>query len=62
MTDKEKEIQAIYTKYAKTFLEKSKNMTPEEEKKYIDENEPKMFQEIKEIIEKYKEEDKNTQQ
>jgi len=54
MTDKEKEIQAVYTKWAKKAFEETKNMNVEEEKKYIDKNEPKMKQEIKNIIEKYK--------
>lgn len=54
MTNKEKEIQEVYIKYAKRKLEDCKNMTIEEEKKYIDENEPKMRKEIKQIIEKYK--------
>lgn len=53
MTDKEREIQAVYTKYAKQGLKDCENMTVEEEKKYIDENEPKMKAEIQEIIKKY---------
>ena len=54
MTNKEKEIQDVYIKYADKKLEDCKNMTIEEEKKYIDENEPKMKEEIRKIIEKYK--------
>lgn len=54
MTDKEKEIQAIYTKYAKQGLKDCKNMSIEEEKKYIDKMQPKMVAEIKEVIKKYK--------
>lgn len=53
MTDKEKEIQMIYTKYAKRALIDCKNMTVEQEKKYIDENESKMKAEIQKIIKKY---------
>lgn len=53
MTNKEKEIQEIYQKYADKMLEDCKNMSVEEEKKYIDENEPKMKKEIKKVIEKY---------
>ncbi len=53
MTDKEKEIQETYRKYAKKALIDCKDMTVEEEKKYIDENEPKMKREIQQIIEKY---------
>lgn len=53
MTDKEKEIQATYTKYAKKALSDCENMTIEEEKKYIDENESKMKSEIQKIIKKY---------
>ena len=53
MTDKEKEIQEVYTKYAKQGLKDCENMTIDEEKKYIDENEPKMKEEIKKILDKY---------
>lgn len=53
MTDKEKEIQGVYTKYAKQGLKDCKNMTIEEEKEYIKKNEPKMKKEIEEIIRKY---------
>ena len=53
MTNKEKEIQEVYTKYAKQGLKDCENMTIEEEKKYIDENEPKMKEEIKKILDKY---------
>lgn len=53
MTDKEKEIQEIYRKYAKKALIDCKDMTVEEEKKYIDANEPEMEKEIQEIIKKY---------
>ena len=53
MTDKEKEIQMIYTKYSKRALIDCKNMTVEQEKKYIDENESKMKAEIQKIIKKY---------
>ncbi len=53
MTNKEKEIQDVYKKYGTKALKDCKNMTIEEEKKYIDENEPKMKEEIKKIIEKY---------
>ena len=54
MTNKEKEIQDVYKKYGTKALEDCKNMTIEEEKKYIDENEPKMKEEIMKVIEKYK--------
>lgn len=54
MTDEQKEIKAIYEKYAKKGLEESKNMTVGEERKYIEENEPKMKEELKKVLEKYK--------
>ncbi len=53
MTDKEREIQQCYTKWAEKGLKDRRNMTIEEEKKYIDENEPKMRAEIREIVKKY---------
>ena len=53
MSDKEKEIQACYEKYGKQCLKDTKGMSIEDEKRYIDENEPKMIKELKEIIKKY---------
>ena len=53
MTDKEREIQQCYTKWGRKSLKDCRNMTIEEEKKYIDENEPKMRAEIREIVKKY---------
>lgn len=53
MTEQEKEIQACYEKYGKQCLKDTKGMSVEEEKRYIDENEPKMIKELKEIVKKY---------
>ena len=53
MTDKEKEIQAVYEKYAAKGLKDCKNMSVEEEKKYIDKWQPIMEKEIEKVIEKY---------
>ncbi len=42
MNSKEKEIQAVYEKYATQGLKDCKNMIVEEEKIYIDKMEPKI--------------------
>ena len=53
MDDKQKEIQAICSKYGKKALEDCKDMTVEEEKKYIEKWEPIMKKEIEKVIKKY---------
>lgn len=53
MTEKQKEINEIYRRYARQGYEATKNMTIEEEKKYIDETEPKMKKELQEVEKKY---------
>ena len=58
MTEQEKEIQAVYEKYATQGLKDCKNMTIEEEKKYIDKMEPKMKEEVEKIIKKYEDTNK----
>ncbi len=50
---KEKEIQDIYRKYGKKALKDCKEMSIEEEKKYIKKEEIKMKKEIQKIEEKY---------
>ena len=49
--NKGKEIQAIYTKYAKEALKDCDGMSIEEEKRYIDKKE--MKKELQELIKKY---------
>lgn len=51
--NKGKEIQAIYTKYAKKALKDCNGMSIEEEKRYIDKKEKEMKKELEEVIEKY---------
>lgn len=60
MTEKEKEIQSIYQKYADKGLIECKNMTAQEQKKYSKEQEPKMIEEIKKVIEKYEKKNSTT--
>ena len=55
MSEKEKnEIKALYTKYAKQGLIDCKNMTPEEEKKYVEKKEKEMLAELEKIKKKYR--------
>lgn len=51
--NKGKEIQAIYTKYAKEALKDCDGMSIEEEKRYIDKKEKEMKKELQEVIKKY---------
>ena len=51
--NKGKEIQAIYTKYAKEALKDCDGMSIEGEKRYIDKKEKEMKKELQEVIKKY---------
>lgn len=54
MSEEEKsEISALYTKYAKQGLADCKDMTPEEEKKYVEEKEKEILNELEKIKKKY---------
>ena len=52
--NKGKEIQLIYTKYAKEALKDCDGMSIEEEKRYIDKKEKEMKKELQEVIKKYR--------
>lgn len=51
--DEKKEIQSVYTKYAKQGLKACKNMTPSEESEYDKKELPKMVEELENIKQKY---------
>ena len=51
--EEKKEIKELYTKYAKKGLVDCKNMPPEEEKKYIENKEKEIKEELEKIKLKY---------